>query len=276
MSDETLEIQIAQGVAIVWLAREKVRNAFNERSIAEITQAFTALGRDDEVRVVVLAARGPAFCAGADLEWMRKMAGYSHDENLADAGRLAAMLGAIANCPKPVVARVHGDAVAGGVGLVAACDIALASHDAAFCLSEVKLGLIPATIAPYVMRAIGARQAQRYFLSAEKFDSTEACRIGLIHETVPAGQLDARLNELLAALLQTSHEASAQAKRLVLDLADRPIDADLIADTVERIARVRASADGREGITAFLEKRKPRWVREFEDMQTAADDDEEM
>lgn len=276
MKHETLAIRITNRVAVVWLARERLRNAFNQRAIAELTDAFTTLGADPEIRAVVLAARGPAFCAGADLEWMRAMAGYSHEENRADALRLAAMLETIASCPKPVIARVQGDAYGGGVGLAAACDIVVAADAANFCLSEVKLGLIPATIAPYVLRAIGARQAQRYFLTAERFDAATAQRIGLIHEAVPASQLDARIDELLEALMLTSAEASAAAKSLVADLAGRPIDAALIADTAERIATARASADGREGVASFLEKRKPRWVQEFEALRAAENDEEEM
>lgn len=276
MTPETLEIRIANRVAVVWLARERVRNAFNQRAIAELTETFTTLGADPEVRAVVLAARGPAFCAGADLEWMREMAGYSHEQNRADALALAAMLAAIANCPKPVIARVQGDAYGGGVGLAAACDIVVASQDANFCLSEVKLGLIPATIAPYVLRAIGARQAQRYFISAERFNAATAERIGLVHEAVPATQLDARIDELLEALMVTSGQAVAAAKALVRDLAGREITPALITDTAERIATARASADGREGVTSFLEKRKPRWVKEFEALRAAENDEEEM
>lgn len=276
MNYETLQVQIVNKVAIVWMAREKLRNAFNERSIAELTHAFEALGTDEGVRVIVLGGHGPAFCAGADLEWMRRMAGYSHEENLADAGKLAAMLRTIDACPKPVIARVHGDAYAGGLGLVAACDIVIAAHDAGFCLSEVKLGLVPATIAPYVIRAIGEQHARRYFITAERFDSAEAFRLGLVHELVPADQLDARINELLGQLLQTSGAAVAAAKRLVREVGGRPLDDALVARTVELIATVRASPDAREGVGAFLEKRKPRWVREFEALQSAANDEEEM
>ena len=276
MNYETLQVQIVNKVAIVWMARERLRNAFNERSIAELTHAFEALGADDGVRVIVLGGHGPAFCAGADLEWMRRMAGYSHDENLADADRLAAMLRTIDACPKPVIARVHGDAYAGGVGLVAVCDIVVASHEAGFCLSEVKLGLVPATIAPYVIRALGEQHARRYFITAERFDSAEAFRVGLVHLLVPAEQLDAQINELLGQLLQTSGAAVTEAKRLVREVGGRPIAAALIAQTVALIAAVRASPDAREGVGAFLEKRKPRWVREFEALQAAANDEEEM
>jgi methylglutaconyl-CoA hydratase len=272
----TLKINITHRVAIVWMTRAEVRNAFNETTIAELTETFRTMGADPEVRAIVLAAEGPAFCAGADLDWMRRMAQYSHDENRADAMKLATMLRTIHECPKPVIARVHGAAFAGGVGLVAACDIAVASLNAEFCLTETKLGLIPATIAPYVMRAIGANQARRYFLTAEKFDSGEAYRIGLVHNIVPLEQLDGTINELLGTLMLTSAEAVTEAKRLVRDLDFRPIDDALVADTAERIAAIRQSADGREGIASFLEKRKPRWVTEYEALQSDREDDEEM
>jgi methylglutaconyl-CoA hydratase len=215
----------------------------------------------------VLAAEGPAFCAGADLDWMRRMSQYSHDENLADARKLATMLRTIHECPKPVIARVHGAAFAGGVGLVAACDIAVASMNAEFCLTETKLGLIPATIAPYVIRAMGHGNARRYFLTAEKFDASEAFRMGLVQSVVAPEQIDAKVDELLGALMLTSAEAVTEAKRLVRDLAFRPIDDALVADTAERIAAIRQSADGREGIASFLERRKPRWVAENEALE---------
>jgi len=272
----TLKINITHRVGVVWMTRAEVRNAFNETTIAELTETFRTLGADPEVRMIVLAAEGPAFCAGADLDWMRRMSQYSHDENRADAMKLATMLRTIHECPKPVIARIHGPAFAGGVGLLAACDIAIASLNAEFCLTETKLGLIPATIAPYVMRAIGANQARRYFLTAEKFDSGEAYRIGLVHNIVPLEQLDATINELLGTLMLTSAEAVTEAKRLVRDLAFRPIDDALVADTAERIAAIRQSADGREGIASFLEKRKPRWVAEYEALQSDREDDEEM
>jgi len=277
MNYETLEINISHRVAVLWLARETVRNAFNETSIAELTQAFETLGRDEGIRAIVLAAKGPAFCAGADLAWMKRMAGFSHDENRADAMKLATMLRTVYECPKPVLARVHGDAYAGGIGLLAACDIAVAAHDASFCLSETKLGLIPATIGPYVIRAMGSHYARRYFLTAEKFDAGEAYRIGLIHDIAPAEELDGKVNELLGALMLTSANAVTEAKRLVRDLAGRPIDDSIVADTAERIAQVRVTEDGREGVRSFLEKRKPRWVAEYEAMVAAEDgEDEEM
>jgi methylglutaconyl-CoA hydratase len=276
MSDG-LEIHIARRVAVVWLAREKLRNAFNETLIAELASAFIRLGADDGVRAVVLAARGPAFCAGADLDWMRRMAGYSFDENLADARALADMLRTIHECPKPTIARVHGDAYAGGMGLVAACDIAVAASTANFCLSETRLGLIPATISPYVIRAMGEQAARRYALTAERFDAAEALRLGFVHALAPADGLDARIGEILAALMQTSGAAVSAAKRLVREVAGRPVDDALAADTAERIAAIRASDDGREGVRAFLDKRKPRWVTEYEAEAAATEgDDEEM
>jgi len=277
MSYDTLDVQINHRVAIVWLTRETVRNAFNETSIAELTQAFTALGADDGVRAIVLAGRGPAFCAGADLGWMRRMAGFSHGENRADAMKLATMLKTINECPKPVIARVHGDAYAGGIGLIAVCDIAVAAIGAGFCLSETRLGLIPATIGPYVLQAIGARAARRYFLSAERFDASEAFRLGLVHDLAPVEEIDLKINEMLGTLMQTSPNAVAESKRLVRELAGRPIDEALIADTAERIAAIRTSPDGREGVHAFLDKRKPRWVTEYVAMMAEQQgDDEEM
>ena len=275
MTPTTLEIHVGNRVAVIWMAREVVRNAFNETSIAELTEAFGSLGNDGGVRAIVLAGKGPAFCAGADLGWMKRMAGFSYDENREDARRLAAMLHTIHECPKPVIARVHGDAYAGGVGLVAACDIAVAAVGSTFCLSETRLGLIPATIGPYVIRAMGPNAARRYFLTAERFDASEAFRIGLVHELAAPDELDGRINELLGALMQTSAQAVAESKRLVRELSARPIDNALITDTAERIAAIRTSDDGREGVRAFLEKRKPRWVVEFE-AQADDGDDEEM
>jgi len=275
MTTTTLELHVSHRVAVVWMARETVRNAFNEASIAELTETFRSLGANPDVRAIVLAGKGPAFCAGADLAWMKRMAAFSYDENRADALKLATMLRTIHECPKPAIARVHGDAYAGGVGLVAACDIAVAAIDATFCLSETRLGLIPATIGPYVVRAMG-NAARRYVLTAEKFEASEAYRIGLVHELVPFEELDGRINRLLGELVRTSGHAVAEAKRLVRDLAGRPIDDALVADTAERIAAIRTGEDGREGVQAFLEKRKSRWVAEYEAMAAQDDEDEEM
>lgn len=259
MEFTTLTVAIDRHVATVTLNRPDVRNAFNESVIAELSGAFRALGNEAAVRAIVLAGNGPAFCAGADLNWMKKMAGYSHDENLADAMGLAGMLHTIWSCPKPVIARVHGDTYAGGVGLVAACDIAVAADHAHFCLSEARLGLLPATISPYVIRAMGEQAARRYFITAERFDAAEALRLGFVHAVVPADALDAKVGELTAALVTNSPNAVRESKRLVQDVAGRAIDDALLADTAERIATIRASEEGREGVRSFLEKRSPSW-----------------
>ena len=255
-----LHIVVSQGLATVTLNRPDVRNAFNEDVIAELTQAFTRLGQQADVRCIVLAANGPAFCAGADLNWMRRIAGYSHAENLADAAQLAEMLRVIHTCPKPTVARVQGDVYAGGMGLVAACDMAVSVDTAHFCLSEVKLGLIPATISPYVIRAMGTRAAHRYFLTAERFNAAEALRIGFVHEVVAAEALDAKVTQITSALLAASPNAVTTCKRLVRDVAGQEISLELVAMTVQAIADSRTSLHGREGVQAFLEKRKPSWT----------------
>jgi methylglutaconyl-CoA hydratase len=260
MEYQTLTVGITDKVATVTLNRPDVRNAFNEHTINELSIAFHELGRNEMVRAIVLAANGPAFCAGADLNWMKKMAGYSHEENEADAMQLAQMLRTIYLCPKPVVAKVQGDCYAGGMGLVAACDIALAVQEANFCLSEVKLGLIPATISPYVIKAMGENAARRYFLTAERFTAQEAHRIGFVHEVVAADALDAKVAEVLKALVGNSPNAVREAKVLVRDIAHRPVDDALLADTALRIAHIRASGEGREGVQSFLEKRKPGWL----------------
>ena len=260
MTYQTLEI-IQQGPrATVWLNRPDVRNAFNETSIAEITQAFRVLDNDRDVRVIILAARGTAFCAGADLNWMKKMASYSEEENFADAQALAEMMQVIYECNKPTIARVQGDCYAGGMGLVAACDMALAVDTAGFCLSEVRLGLIPATISPYVIRAIGERASRRYFLTAERFDAQEARRMGLVHEVVAEDQLDHEIDKLVHALLACSPHAIDEAKRLVRDVSGETIEPELVTETVRRIAQIRVSEQGREGVQAFLNKRKPAWL----------------
>ena len=261
MEYQTLTVGIIDKVATVTLNRPDVRNAFNEHTINELSIAFHELGRNEMVRAIVLAANGPAFCAGADLNWMKKMAAYSHEENEADAMQLAQMLRTIYLCPKPVVAKVQGDCYAGGMGLVAACDIAVAVQEANFCLSEVKLGLIPATISPYVIKAMGGNAARRYFLTAERFTAQEAHRIGFVHEVVVADALDAKVAEVLKALVGNSPNAVREAKVLVRDIAHRPVDDVLLADTALRIAHIRASGEGREGVQAFLEKRKPDWLR---------------
>jgi methylglutaconyl-CoA hydratase len=260
MNWQSIDITMHERVATVTLDRPDVRNAFNEATIAELALAFDELGRDEDVRAIVLAANGPAFCAGADLNWMKQMAGYSDAENLADATRLADMLRTIYLCPKPVVAKVHGDCYAGGMGLVAACDVSVAAEAANFCLSEVKLGLIPATISPYVIKAMGENAARRYFLTAERFSAREAHRIGFVHEVVAAAELDAGVAAIVKALVTNSPNAVQQAKVLVRDIAGRPVDNALLADSAARIAQIRASQEGREGVASFLEKRKPSWL----------------
>ncbi len=255
----TLNIQTG-AVATVTLNRPEVRNAFNDEVIAELTQAFTQLGQNSQVRAIVLAASGPAFCAGADLNWMRRMADYTHAENLLDAAQLAEMLRVIYTCPKPTVARIQGDVYAGGMGLVAACDMAVSVDTANYCLSEVKLGLYPATISPYVIRAMGARAAHRYFLTAERFDAAEALRIGFVHAVVSADQLDDKLAEVTKALVNASPNAVRECKALLQDVAGADIDASLIARTVEGIASIRASSEGKEGVQSFLQKCKPNWL----------------
>jgi len=257
---ETLAFAQHGAVATLTLNRPDVRNAFNETVIAELTGAFRALADEPSVRAIVLSGNGPAFCAGADLNWMKKMAGYSDEENRADALRLAEMLRAIYTCPKPVMARVQGDTYAGGVGLVAACDIVVAVDTANFCLSEAKLGLIPATISPYVIRALGEQASRRYFITAERFSAAEAHRLGLVHELVSADALDTKVADITAALVANSPNAVRESKRLVREVSGAAVNDALLADTAERIAAIRASEEGHEGVQSFLGKRKPNWL----------------
>ena len=260
MTHRYLTLTVNAGVATVTLTQPEIRNAFSDEVILEITEAFRVAGERPDVRAIVLAAEGPAFCAGANLNWMRRMADYDRAENLQDAGALAEMLRTIYTCPKPTIARVQGDVYAGGMGLVAACDMAVASDNAGFCLSEVKIGLVPGTIAPYVLRAMGARAGHRYFLTGERFDAAEALRIGFVHQVVAAEQLDDAVGSLLKALLVAGPDAVRSCKKLVLDVAEREINAQLIASTVAVIADIRASDEGKEGVQAFLSKRKPSWL----------------
>jgi methylglutaconyl-CoA hydratase len=246
-------------VAEVFLNRPEVRNAFNDGVIAELTLAFTSLGADPELRAIVLGGHGKAFCAGADLAWMRAMADFDWAQNHADAAGLAQMLWTIWSCPLPVVGRVHGDCYAGGVGLAAVCDVLVASTAANFCLSEARLGLLPATIAPYVVKAMGEQAARRYFLTAERFSATQAQAMGLVHEVTAADQLDAQVAAIVAAVVANGPAAVKACKRLVKDVASCEITAALRDDTARRIADIRASAEGREGVQAFLNKREPAW-----------------
>ena len=247
-------------VVEVWLNRPEVRNAFNDSVIAELTAAFRGFATEPELRVVLLAGHGKAFCAGADLNWMRAMADYSWAQNKADAQALADMLWAIHSCPVPVVGRIHGDCYAGGVGLAGVCGVVLARETVGFCLSEARLGLLPATIGPYVLRALGERASQRYFSTAERFSAAEAHRLGLVHELCPPEQLDERVQAVLAALVANGPAAVRACKRLVQDLAGRPISAELREDTARRIADIRSSAEGKEGVSAFLQKRPATWL----------------
>ncbi|MBK6868216.1 MAG: enoyl-CoA hydratase/isomerase family protein [Burkholderiales bacterium] len=257
---QAIRISTQGAVATVVLSRPEVRNAFNDEVIAELTEAFARLGDDARVRAIVLMAEGPAFCAGADLNWMRRMADYSREENEQDADKLAFMLRTLYECPKPTIARVQGDVYAGGMGLVACCDMAVSVDTANYCLSEVKLGLIPATIGPYVIRAMGPRASHRYFLTAERFNAQEALRIGFVHEVVGADQLDTKVGEMVAALVAASPNAIKECKKLVQYVADRDITRLLIDHTVKAIADIRASAEGKEGVQSFLNKRKPNWL----------------
>jgi methylglutaconyl-CoA hydratase len=259
MSSTFLQAVDARGVATLTLNRPERHNAFDDSLIAQLTAALRRLGEEPEVRAVVLASSGRSFSAGADLEWMRRMAAHSPEDNLADAAGLASLLHTLDRLPKPTVALVQGAAYGGGVGLVACCDIALAAEGASFCLSEVKLGLTPATISPYVVQAIGPRWARRLFQTAEIFDASRARDIGLVHEVLPAEGLVARGEQLVAALLQGAPGAQADAKDLVFLCEGRPVDAALSAETGRRIALRRASAEGQEGIGAFLNKRAPSW-----------------
>ncbi len=252
-------VERKNAVARVTLNRPDVRNAFDDQLIGELTRIFAELDKDASTRVMVLAGNGPAFCAGADLNWMKRMAGYSYEENVRDARALADMLATLDRMDKPTIARVHGPAFAGGTGLVAACDIAVGTPEAKFCYSEAKLGLSPATISPYVVRAIGARAASRYFLTAEVFGGEEALRIGMLSALVPAAELDTFIDSLIQHLLSGGSAAHARIKDLIRDVAGRPVDDELKGDTARRIAEIRASAEGREGIASFLEKRKPSW-----------------
>lgn len=246
-------------VAWVRMDRPERHNAFDDALIAELTDALRAVEGDEPVRAVVLAGSGKSFSAGADLAWMKRMAGFSREENERDAMALGALMRTLAHLRKPTIARVQGPAYGGGVGLVACCDIAVASRGASFALTEVKLGLVPAVISPYVVGAIGERAARRYFLTAERFGAEEALRLGLVHEVVDEAALDARIEALLEALLACGPVAQREAKELVRAVAGRPVTSELIQDTAQRIARLRASPEGREGVSAFLEKRRPGW-----------------
>jgi methylglutaconyl-CoA hydratase len=256
----TIEVTERNQVALVALNRPQVRNAFDDTLIGELTAALRALDAAPDIRAIVLLGAGPVFCAGADLNWMRRMASYSYEENVADASALATLLQTLHDVSKPTIARVHGAAMGGGVGLIACCDIAIATPDATFALSEARLGIIPATIGPYVVEAIGARQARRYMITGERFTAAEAYRIGLVHDLAPIEELDAKVNAFLGELMLAGPHAQAAVKGLVRVVAGRTIDRNMIADTVERIAHIRATDEAREGMSAFLSRRTAAWV----------------
>jgi methylglutaconyl-CoA hydratase len=250
-----------RGIARVTLNRPEIKNAFNETLIAEIADAMKDLSKDTNVRAVVLAGAGDAFSAGADLSWMKRASEFSAAENKQDARRLAGMLNAIYECEKPVVALVQGPCMGGGVGLASACDIVIAADDAFFALSEVRLGIIPAVISPFVIAAIGARQARRYFLTGERFDAAKAKEIGLAHMVCLRAQMEETLDGVIKNLLACGPAAQKEAKALIRIVANRPVDDAVMEETAGLIARVRATPEGREGVAAFLEKRKANWIK---------------
>ena len=261
MSQQAVIVTTDQrGVATLTLNRADIHNAFDENLIAQLTATFNNLARDKHVRVVILAAKGKSFSAGADINWMKRMASYSEKENLHDATQLATLLRTLNELPKPTIARVQGAAFGGGVGLVSCCDIAIASERASFCLSEVKLGLIPATISPYVISAIGERAARRYFTTAERFSAQSALQLGLISECVNEQALDSQIEKLLKNLLNNGPQAISAAKQLIQTVSKRTINNQLINETSQLIAKTRSTEEAKEGLSAFLEKRSPSWI----------------
>jgi methylglutaconyl-CoA hydratase len=262
MSDyESLQLEESGFCSTIWLNRPQRHNAFDQTMIRELQQCLERLAQRTEVRVVVLAGRGRSFCAGADLEWMQRQASAAYEDNLEDARALARLFSTLALLPQPTVARVHGAALGGGLGLIAACDIAIASEDTSFGSTEGRLGLTPSTIAPYLIQAMGARAARRYFQTGERFDVHAALRLGLIHEHTQSDALDTQLASLLAALCSVGPAAAAHSKRLIAELHNRcPSDPEVLELTAQSIATVRAGAEAREGIAAFFARRKPRWA----------------
>ena len=258
--DVILDID-SDGVARITLNRPETRNAINEHVITELTSIFERLGDDKDIRVILLRGNGKCFSAGADLDWMRRMASYTHDENIRDANALAKMLYTLNFLPHPTIAAVHGAAMGGGAGLACCCDIAVAASSCIFAFSETGLGLIPATISPYVIEAIGSHAARRYFVTAERFNADTAFRLGLVSEVAQDELLEERVNQLIETILHNGPLAVGAAKQLIFDVAGQPHTAELMQTTSKRIADIRASTEGKEGITAFLEKRKPAWIK---------------
>ena len=252
----------SRGVAQVTLNNPDKHNAFDDQMIIQLTEAFHTVAANPDVRIMLLKSEGKSFSAGADLEWMKRMASYSYQQNLNDARALAAMLKALHQMPIPTIARVQGAAFGGAIGLISCCDIALASSNASFALSEVKIGLVPSTISPYVIAAIGERHAKRYFMTAERFDANTALQISLVHEAVEEQFLDDKVEQLITAILSNGPEAVVAAKQLVFAVSGKAIDSSLIEHTCEVIAGIRVSAQGQEGLSAFLDKRKPHWLKD--------------
>jgi methylglutaconyl-CoA hydratase len=260
MTYPTLKLERRGPAAWIWMNRPEVHNAFDETLIADLTAAFAAVDADRNVRAIVLAGEGKSFSAGADLNWMRRQGTAAFEDNVADARRLADLYRTIALCETPTLARVHGAALGGGMGLAAVCDICVASTQAQFATSEVRLGIIPAVIGPYVVRAIGERQSYRYFQTGERISAARAHEIGLVHEAVPPEEMDAKVDEIVAALLAGGPRAQSAATDLIRAVANRPIDDTVIEDTARRIATLRATTEAAEGLSAFLDKRRPVWT----------------
>jgi len=265
MTDSILHNITSNGIATVTLNRVDKHNAFDDQIIKDLIDVFNSINNDAAVRVMVLAASGKSFSAGADLSWMQRMANYSYDQNLADAKALATMLNTLNSMNVPTIARVHGAAIGGAVGLVSCCDLAIGSNNASFSLSEVKIGLIPATISPYVIAAIGERASRRYFLTAERFGAMQALSLGLLSNVVEEDELDNAVTTQINLLLTNSPAAIAQAKKLVFDVSNKVINQELIDDTSDRIARIRVSQEGQEGLAAFLSKRPASWLSKNND-----------
>jgi|TARA_B110001452_G_scaffold195716_1_gene165722 methylglutaconyl-CoA hydratase len=252
----------SRGIARVILNNPDKHNAFDDQMIIQLTEAFEAVATNSDVRIMLLQSEGKSFSAGADLGWMKRMARYSYQQNLSDAHALAAMLKALHQMPIPTIARVQGAAFGGALGLISCCDIAVASSKASFALSEVKIGLVPSTISPYVIAAIGERHAKRYFMTAERFDANTALQISLVHEAVEERFLDDKVEQLITMILSNGPEAVVAAKQLVFAISGKAIDSSLIEHTCEVIAGIRVSAQGQEGLNAFLDKRKPHWLKD--------------
>jgi len=263
MTDDTIRLGLDErGVATLTINRPQVHNAFDDELIVRLLKTLEAVEADPRVRLLILCAEGKNFSAGADLSWMRRMADYSPEENLTDAEQLASLMARLNDLSKPTIARVQGLVFGGGVGLVACCDMAVVADNAGFALSETRLGLIPAVISPYVIAAVGERAARRYMLTAERFDAAEAHRIGLVHEVVPEDVLDQAVEKLVSSVLLCGPNALSAVKSLIFAVSRRPTTEAVRRDTAERITSVRASDEGREGVSAFLQKRPPAWIPE--------------